>query len=244
MELRCCGTGSTGNAYAIVDDEDILLIECGVPWKKILKMIDYRLSDVRGCLMSHRHIDHSLCYKKLMESGVPIYTNDETVEYFEVTSGELMTGLPEKRTINLENKFEITPFYVPHDDVPNYAFIIELSNGSRLLYATDFLLLPYRFKKMRLNHLLIECNHNDELVDKNEVKFEHSLRGHSSLSVVKEIIRANKTSDLQNIALCHLSEDWSNPDVMLQGIKKVAGSLVNVEIINSGSVISLDTIPF
>lgn len=73
-----------------------------------------------------------------MESGVPIYTNDETVEYFEVTSGELMTGLPEKRTINLENKFEITPFYVPHDDVPNYAFIIELSNGSRLLYATDF----------------------------------------------------------------------------------------------------------
>ena len=155
-----------------------------------------------------------------------------------------MTGLPEKRTINLENKFEITPFYVPHDDVPNYAFIIELSNGSRLLYATDFLLLPYRFKKMRLNHLLIECNHNDELVDKNEVKFEHSLRGHSSLSVVKEIIRTNKTSDLQNIALCHLSEDWSNPDVMLQEIKKVAGSLVNVEIINSGSVISLDTIPF
>lgn len=48
MELRCCGTGSTGNAYAIMDDEDILLIECGISWKKILKMIDYRLSDVRG----------------------------------------------------------------------------------------------------------------------------------------------------------------------------------------------------
>lgn len=138
MELRCCGTGSTGNAYAIVDNEDILLIECGVSWKKILKMIDYRLSDVKGCLMSHRHTDHSLCYKKLMQSGIPIYTNDETVEYFEVTSGELMTGLPEKRTINIGKKFAVTPFYVPHDDVPNYAFIIELSNGSRLLYATDF----------------------------------------------------------------------------------------------------------
>ena len=47
MILKCAGTGSSGNSYALISDSgQILLIECGVNWKKTMRMIDYQISNV------------------------------------------------------------------------------------------------------------------------------------------------------------------------------------------------------
>ena len=55
MLVRTIGSGSSGNGYALISGEDILLLECGVPAKEMLKSIDYRTSRVSGCLLSHEH---------------------------------------------------------------------------------------------------------------------------------------------------------------------------------------------
>ena len=37
MILKCIGSGSSGNAYALIGEEEILLLECGMPLKKLKK---------------------------------------------------------------------------------------------------------------------------------------------------------------------------------------------------------------
>lgn len=178
-----------------------------------------------------------------MNAGIQIYTNDETVESVNTISGELMIGLPEKKAKDI-GSFRATPFYVLHDGTPNFMYLISHEECGRLIYATDFLHFPLTFKNTRINHFLIECNHIDELLDPNSFKFEHSIRGHSSLSTVKEIIRVNKTASLRTITLCHLSEGWGDPEVMQKEIQDVAGDDVLVQIARPGLDVDLNLCPF
>lgn len=55
MLVKVIGSSSSGNGYALISGEDILLLECGVPAKEMLKAIDYQTSKISGCLLSHEH---------------------------------------------------------------------------------------------------------------------------------------------------------------------------------------------
>ena len=172
MLLKCAGTGSKGNSYALVADcGEILLIECGVKWSETMKMIDYQTSRVAGCICSHAHSDHLRSYKDCLHYGIPIYTNDETAEHFEIISGEKMIGKPERIPFEV-GSYRVTPFYLPHDNTPNFGFLIDFpDDAGRLLYATDFEYLPYTFKSLKINYFLLECNHQADLVDRSEAKY-------------------------------------------------------------------------
>ncbi len=56
MFIRCIGSSSKGNCYAIyADNGEILLLDAGMPRKEIFKGIDFNISGVVGCLVSHGH---------------------------------------------------------------------------------------------------------------------------------------------------------------------------------------------
>lgn len=56
MFVRCIGTGSSGNCYALYDnDGKILLLDLGLSRKQILKGLGFNVSDVAGCVVSHGH---------------------------------------------------------------------------------------------------------------------------------------------------------------------------------------------
>lgn len=57
MFMRVISTGSkAGNCYSLISDSgEILLLDFGCDSKKILRGIDYRISDVVGALLSHEH---------------------------------------------------------------------------------------------------------------------------------------------------------------------------------------------
>lgn len=55
MLMKCNGSGSSGNGYALITDDEILLLECGVPAKEMLQAIDYQTEKAVGCLISHEH---------------------------------------------------------------------------------------------------------------------------------------------------------------------------------------------
>ena len=245
MLLKCAGTGSKGNSYALIADSgEILLIECGVKWSETIKMIDYQTSKVAGCVASHAHSDHLRSYKDCMRYGIAIYTNDETAEHFETISGEKMIGKPERIPFEV-GSYRVTPFYLPHDNTPNFGFLIDFpDDAGRLLYATDFEYLPYTFKSLKINYFLLECNHQADLVDRSEAKYEHSLRGHSELETVKEIVRVNKTPDMRNVILCQLSDGWSDQETMQKEVQSVAGKWVNVAVAHAGDEYVLSKYPW
>jgi len=84
----------------------------------------------------------------------------------------------------------------------------------------------------------------DDLVDRDSGKYAHVLQGHSSLSTVKEIIRVNKTSDMHNVILCHLSADNADPEVMKKEIQVVAGQWCNVAVAEPGLELVLSKYPW
>lgn len=187
-----------------------------------------------------------------MRAGIPCYGCDELQEHLEIVTGEKMIGLPERIPFKVSG-FTIIPFYLPHTTkdketgalipCPNFGYLIK-SGDETLLYATDFEYIPYTFKNQRINYMLLECNHMDDLMDSGSANYVHALKGHSSVSTVRDIILSNKTSDLRNVILCHLSSENADPDRMKQEIQEVAGKWVNVEIAEKNIVVSLSKYPF
>lgn len=226
MKLKVIGSGSKGNAYALIAENEILLLEAGCRLLDMKKAIDFQIGKVVGCLATHAHKDHIGYVKDFLSAGIKIYTNDETKEVVDCAYGEWLYRIPEMKMFEVGG-FSVTPFYVPHNGIANYAYLIEHEEMGKLLFATDFEYLPWTFKQYQLNHMLIECNHMDD-VENTGPNYEHVMRGHSSLSTVFDVVRKNQTPCLRNVILCHLSHFNAEPKQMLAEVEKVAGSRVKV----------------
>lgn len=205
--IRCVGSGSSGNSYALIDnDNKILLLDLGLPAKEIKRAIDFRISDVVGAVVTHHHKDHSLAVADFEKMGIPVwqpYLDENKMQrrYF--------------------GGFMVRSFDVPHDNEPCVGYLIECPNHDRLLYATDCEYIRYSFKKMNLSHILIECNYQQELVDRDLPNYEHKIRGHCSLDTCKEFIKVNSTDSLQTVILCHLGQETTEPMECVADIQKI-----------------------
>lgn len=211
---KTIATGSSGNSYALMNDNEILLLDLGVNAKVVKKAIDFRISDVIGAVVTHSHLDHSKAVEDFENMGISVFKPyDET------------KACPLKIKYG---SFGIQAFKVPHDGVPCYGFYI-MVDGHRILYATDFEYLPYSFKNVRLTDMIVECNHQTELVDKGQAKYTHQIKGHCSLdTLIEKVIKENMTSDLRTVILCHLSQDSACPEECLAEVQNVVGEDVSV----------------
>lgn len=144
MNLRCLGSGSSGNCYLLSTETETLVLDCGLPIRGIKKGLDWDISNVVGVCVSHAHADHAKAVKDFENMGIPIFKPfDETKAYpLKIRYGS----------------FLVQAFKEPHDGVPCYGFYITV-DGHRILYATDFEYLPCSFKNFRLADMIVECNH-------------------------------------------------------------------------------------
>ena len=90
--------------------------------------------------------------------------------------------------------------------------------------------------------MLIECNHNVDMLDEGAVNYEHSLAHHMSLQTCKDFIIANDNKKLQNVILCHMSDNNINEKEAIDTIKTVTGA--NVYSAHTDKVIDVSLIPF
>lgn len=224
---KTIATGSSGNSYALMNDNEILLLDLGVSEKVIKKAIDFRISDVVGVVVSHGHLDHSKAVNDFENMGISIFKPyDET------------KACPLKIRYG---SFSIQAFKVPHDGIPCYGFYITVA-GHRILYATDFEYLPVSFKNVRLTDMIVECNHNKELVDRSEAKYAHQIWGHCSLeTLIEKVIKENMTSDLRTVILCHMSDSSCDVDKSIEEVRKTVNSGVKCVVATAGEKIILES---
>ena len=55
MRLYVINSGSDGNTYLIEIDNEILILDCGMPLKDVKKTLNFDLSKIVGCFISHSH---------------------------------------------------------------------------------------------------------------------------------------------------------------------------------------------
>ena len=220
MKFKCLGSGSSGNCYIIEKNGRKLILDCGVMKKDILVGIDFDISTVDGCLVSHSHSDHKRSLRELRNMCINCFAPYETKHNTQILTTQL--GI-----------FKIYAFPLPHNGVTNYGFLVECE-GEKLLYMTDFEYCDYYFKSENINHLIIECNYRDELIDKSLPNFEHKVLGHCEFEVCKRIILKNYTDSLRSVILAHLGECVGKEEDLINDIKKDLKSDILVTVAKRG----------
>lgn len=53
--LTCLSSNSSGNGYILRTDNEVLILEAGVPFKECAKVLNYNLEGVKAVCVSHGH---------------------------------------------------------------------------------------------------------------------------------------------------------------------------------------------
>ena len=244
MILKVLGSSSKGNCYILKGETSSILIEAGIKINHIKMALDFDLTQINGCIVSHNHKDHSVALNDLLINGIPVFTSRGT-------AGDLqhhnLNIIKAKQTFKV-GEFKILAFDTIHDVDEPLGFMIEQEmTGERLLFATDTYYIKYKFKG--LNYLLVEANHSNEILEQNQ-EFGSLHPGlkkrvqetHMSLETLKDFMLANDISQVKKIVLIHLSDRNSNADQFKKDIEELTGK--ETLIAEPGMEIQLEICPF
>ncbi len=231
IEFTPFASGSTGNCYRITDGRTPLLLECGIKYKEIQKSLTFRVSEVAGCLVSHEHQDHCKAIKDLMRAGIDCYMSRGTAEALGM-KGHRLHIIKAKEHFNI-GSWTVLPFDTRHDAEEPLGFLMANQDGEKLLYATDTYYIKYKFSG--LTHIAIECNYSLDILRANveaglvePVLKNRILKSHFSLENVKEFLKANDLSKVQEIWLLHLSNGNSDAERFKREIQSLTGKPVYI----------------
>lgn len=231
MEITSLASSSKGNAYLISDGRFPLLVECGIPWKIIRQKLNFQTSTLAGCLISHSHADHSKAWQDVAKAGINIYTSQGTIDALGMT-GHRIKPIQALRQIQI-GTWAIMPFDTKHDAAEPLGFLLANQSGEKLVFATDTYYIKYKFAG--LTHIMVETNHSTALLKANVeagnvpvVMKNRLMQSHFNLENVKEFLKANDLSRVQEIHLIHLSEGNSDAELFKREIEKQTGKLIVV----------------
>jgi phosphoribosyl 1,2-cyclic phosphodiesterase len=231
IEIKCLASGSSGNVYYITDNQTPLLLEAGIPWKRIQQGLNFKTSGIAACICSHEHGDHAKAIKDVMRAGIDVYASRGTLDALGVTGHRAVT-IKAKEQIKI-GTWTILPFDTVHDAAEPLGFLLANQAGDKLLFLTDTAYSPYRFSG--LNYIMIECNYSLDIlranVENGSVPVElknRLLKSHFSLQNVKEFLKANDLSRVQEIYLLHLSDGNSDEARFKREIQELTGKMTLV----------------
>jgi phosphoribosyl 1,2-cyclic phosphodiesterase len=222
MELKVVNSSSAGNAYALDSGSEILLLEAGCKMADVKRAIDFRLADVVGCCVTHRHFDHSRCATEYAKFGVHVYGCKDIEDNKQFPYGKF-TAITPSKTLHL-GSFDVAAFPLNHD-VPSLGYIIRHPDMGVLIFITDTFKMGFFIND--IDHWLIEANYDDRILKANvedgkidRVQANRLMLSHMSLDNTINYLRTCGAEKSKTITLCHLSERNSDPKMFRD---KVAG---------------------
>lgn len=240
MEFRSIASSSAGCCYVLAAPGlPSLLIDCGVRYPLIQQALEFKVSQLAGCLISHSHQDHSRSVLGLLKSGVPCFASYATWRSLSL-KGYFGCSQDHRdihhRAITIESgqQYEIGPWQVlPFDavhDEPVLGFLVG-AEGERLLYLTDTAYSPVRFEGVTI--LAVEANWSEKMLRQNvgigtisPQRFERTAENHMSLERVVRMLKANDLTTVREIHLLHLSDDNSDEAEFKDRVARATGKPV------------------
>lgn len=227
MDIKVIASGSSGNAYLIGDGKTRLLLDAGIPFKRIQIGCGFRTSSIDGCLVTHRHGDHAAAIPKLLQRGMTVYSNADVAGIY-----------PGVQSVEARKEFHvgtlrILPFEAEHD-VPCYGYqVASEETGEKLVYITDSAYVKYTFSG--LTHIMIEANYAQEIIIDNARQeriplylAERVIETHMSIETLLELLRANDMSKVRQIYLLHLSDGNSDAADFKRQVQQETGAEVYI----------------
>lgn len=253
MELTVTGSSSSGNGYILSSERETLLIEAGIPMRTTLQALNYDVTKVVGCIVTHEHGDHAGRASEVLDYAIPLYASHGTIDAMSVKGSFRPTpfeGDPRcgYKDVTLGN-FTVIPFATRHDSKEPLGFYIWHEQTGGILFATDTFYIKPKFAG--LCNILIECNYSPELMagnvatgydGMNEARAHRIRASHLSYDTCLQALQANDLTRVNNIVLIHLSHTNGNPQAFQQGIAEATRKKVHIA--KPGLTINFNLTPF
>jgi phosphoribosyl 1,2-cyclic phosphodiesterase len=246
MFIQPLASGSKGNLTWLENDGTAILIDAGLSAKQCEKRIFDAGKDIRSVsaiLISHEHSDHIKGLRVLANRyGIRVYLNQKTA------AAALDRGFLEDlqnvqifengRSFTLE-KMIIHPFPVSHDAADTVNYVIRSESASFGIFTDlGYVSSLVRVKSMGLDSMILEANHDVEMLKKSRYPLEvkrriRSRQGHlsndESLALMDDIIQNGR---LKKVWFGHLSEENNDPHLLTEQFFKTipAANTLKMEI--------------
>lgn len=227
MILHVLGSSSAGNGYLLQDSQgNSLILEAGVKLKEIKKLLDFDISGIHGCLISHRHGDHIKYATEMMDAGIDIYTGDDNN-----LKGHRFIPIKEKEQRQI-GPFKVKSFPLIHD-VQTFGYLIDHPESGKVCFITDTKYCKYTFPG--LNNIIIEANYCQDIMMErfmngtlNAVVRARTMESHMSIQETHNFLAANDLSKVNKIVLVHLSSGNADPASFLKRTIEHTGKPVHI----------------
>ena len=228
-------SGSSGNSMFVSTEKAKILIDAGLPGKKIdaaLQEINENPKEIDGIFITHEHSDHVKGIGVISRKyDVPIYANENTWSAMEASIGKIKEHnikVIDKRSNTQINDMNIKAFNIPHDAAAPMGYTV--SDGKKSIsVATDF----GTFTKEIYDNIkdseviLLESNHDVSMLKYGPYPYQLKRRilseiGHlSNDDCGTAIVNLMNYKSNKKIILGHLSNTNNQPDLAYQTVLNV-----------------------
>ena len=249
-------SGSCGNCYLFLGPSSGILIDAGVSFRRVKKILEsYSLdcSCFQSVLVTHDHGDHirnlgSIC-KRL---SLPVYTTPRLHEalahhpftYLEI--GGCRRDLQADAWNSVAEGIEVQYFEVPHDATQTVGYAIRCE-GHLFVLMTDLGHVTEEAMAWasEAETVVVESNFDVDMLLGGHYPHELKMRicqgmGHLSNDACGDAIRRFMHPGLRNLFLCHLSGNNNTPRLAYDNARAVldelgvAPGIVNLRVLERG----------
>ena len=233
IDITTFGSGSSGNGYAIDDGINQVLLEAGISYKTAAPKMNFDFRRVVGMFITHEHGDHVKYLSQYLEkTSFPVFMSRGTAKALNLKPSYRIHLLKPFQTVKV-GSWAVTPFSVEHDAAEPFGYVAKNEVGNQLLYVTDSYFVPWKFD--HISHMLVEMNYAEDIAADNDHQqiLNHSLHdriltSHFEMQNSLQFIMANKSPDLQQITLIHVSETNGDPTRFKRVTEQLTGVPVDV----------------
>jgi phosphoribosyl 1,2-cyclic phosphodiesterase len=236
--ITVLGSGSRGNAIALVSEGRVLLVEAGFSSKEIRRRAEAAgvdLGALCGIALTHEHHDHARGALRLAaQHGVPILASPGT--WAALRDGGSGPSGDRFVPVRSGERAECGPFTVAgcgilHDAVEPLALTVTAGDGTTVGIAFDFgrPTQALRFHFRRLHAVIMESNYDEVMLRTSgyPVSVQHRIAGsggHLSNRATAQLLGELCQPSLGAVVLAHLSQQCNAPEVARRAVEPVLRS--------------------
>lgn len=232
MKFCSLYSGSSGNSIFIASENARILIDAGLPGKKIeeaLNNIGENPNDLDGIFVTHEHSDHIKGIGVLSRKyDIPIYSNADTWNVMEGLIGKIKEHnirIMDRRSTMCIKDLDVISFNIPHDAVAPVGYTVHC-NGKKASVTTDFGIYTEEIRDNIKDSevILLESNHDVNMLKFGPYPYTLKRRilsevGHlSNDDCGKAIVDLIKYKSNKRIILGHLSGTNNHPELALETV--------------------------
>lgn len=230
MKYQIIASGSKGNLTYIEAGNTKVLIDAGISFKQANLRFNFDYKSIDAIFVTHEHADHiNHLAMYLKKTNASLYVNESTFKEIVHRHGFDYKGY-DINFIEANKKYKIKdlvfmPLLLSHDVTNCFGYIFIYKKAS-LAYITDtgFIKTPYIKLLQNVRHIIIEANHDIQMLNDSDRPRELknrilSIYGHMSNVTCGEVLnKILESKTLEVVTLAHLSEECNTPEIAVDTI--------------------------